>query len=199
MKYYLVLAVMVPIILCIVTIFIRFAMYEDHQCVHYVYPGSVDIKFMVLVDIPVLICCFLSVFWYYLIYKEIKKELGSARSLRIFLAYPMIMVICWTPIVASDLYGALGGYITSEWLQIFAMIDHFQGLLDAIVYGGEAKRAFYNAFSKMCSKKGSQQGSMDYYDATVAGEIQQSLRKSDRAYTSELSGPNKSNRLYSSP
>ena len=140
MKYYYIFALILPAILSFLGLVTKYVNYSETEeaCIHRVYHSRPDYHYIFFIDIPLLSACFFSVLWYLLAAKQLKKMLSKQETKFLFtlIVYPAILLVCWVPILTTNALIMYGLNVKKGLYVAFQALDHMQGLLDAVVYGG---------------------------------------------------------------
>lgn len=139
-KIYITLAVVVPLFFSSTIFVVDYISFkpETGECVHLIQTWY-NIGYLFLALIPIAGSCFLSIYWYCTVYKELKGLQVEGNTLTL-IAYPGIIILCWAPVlctcVAVMWYSNKVPTEMNLLLNIFDSLGQLQGFFDAVIYGG---------------------------------------------------------------
>ena len=139
LKYYLLIAVMIPAIMGGLSCWTDLIVYSNNYgtCVHRVYPDSVDTIGYIFIRVPVLIACVASIIWYKIAINKLSGLQGKRKSgdFYLFMIYPGIMVFCWGPHLTVQALVEFGAAPSQNLINVLIFVKYLQGFFDALVYG----------------------------------------------------------------
>ena len=161
MKYYLLVAVLIPALIGGSTYLTKNLVYSEIQgtCVHRVYPDRFDLTGNLFFRFPVIVACLASVVWYKMAITKLSALKGKQTSseVYIFMIYPGIMVFCWGPHVVLQTAIQFGLSPSGTLTDAFINLTYLQGFFDALVYGKrvgvEIKKSVKKCFEKELLKE----------------------------------------------
>ena len=138
------------------TAFTDFVNYSPDQgtCVHQIWPGKIDITFIVFAVLPIGLCCITGIIFYVLAALVLKKYDAVLQTNRLFLLliYPAIIFVCWVPPLTINVLESFG---ISQSQDLGVKVRHLamlQGFFNALAYG--TKMGIIPKCKERCSKKG---------------------------------------------
>lgn len=156
MNYYLIGAVLVPLMNGGFAYLAQFLVYSETQktCVHVIYYEHIDIPYIMTVIIPIAVAILLSIIWYKMAINKIAALRGmqAGPEAYVLLIYPGILLICWTPSLVLHISLQFGANPSDTLITIFVSLVNIQGLLDALVYGRFLKDVVRDSISS-CYRK----------------------------------------------
>ena len=157
MKYYVIFAVILPLISAFSSYFEEHFSYSDTKgtCVHRFYPGEFDVWANIYVFIPVWIACISTIVWYKMAINKI-AELRRGKAgvdLYVLMIYPCILILCWGPNLIVRAIMQFGGSVNETLNSIALFLVNMQGFFDALVYGKSVREELRGAMSNSCLKK----------------------------------------------
>lgn len=156
MNYYTFLAVVPPLGLAIASIFSNYAQYSPtlQACVHRVHLGETNWSFFIFLGIPLFITCTASVVFFLMAAVKMRKLLGNQDKCQLWTlaVYPCILLVCWTPILVSQIFAALGRAPAKPVTMALHALDQLQGFFDALVFGG-SRNVIRRKCGKVCAKR----------------------------------------------
>lgn len=195
LKYYAMITTLFPFIQCILILLTDFVEYNDSECIHKGYYNKIDPLYVFYIDVPILTVCVLSVMWYSALIKQLKQfiqERNSTLLLTLFV-YPGIVLICWTPVLITQLLVSFGIRINLYVLNAFGTFSLLQGFFDALAYVQCSKttlvaswRRFRNRSSRQISWQSKDSwGTYENYDFHASLIVEERSPKSEN-YTERL-------------
>ena len=162
MKYYVIIAVIVPLINGLASLPTSFLIYSDTEktCVHRIYFGRIDIESDLFTMIPMWIACIASAIWYKKAINKIAglQETEAGPELYVLMIYPGILLVCWGPALIFEAllqFGLVGPNPTA--FQIFNYLVNIQGFFNALVYGKSVAGAVRESCDRCLGKNVSKQ------------------------------------------
>lgn len=151
---YFIFAVGVPIPYGLAVLFADFISLgsKTGQCVHYTILGQFDGCYFIFALLPLFLACVPCIFFYTLagIYLSKRVTQDKQKQILAIALFPMILLVCWLPILISVFLGYFNKTPSHELLLAFETLANTQGFFDSLVYGGTLKsiRACCDRFRK---------------------------------------------------
>lgn len=156
MKYYLLFAVLLPIVNGVLSFFTGHIVYSEAQqtCVHRLYLNHFDFSSNIYVAIPIWISCLSSIIWYRMAIKNISglQNSQTGSELYILMIYPGILLFCWCPNVVIQTLTQFGLPPSNTVAIISVFIVNMQGFFDALGYGRSVREALSASFNNGCKR-----------------------------------------------
>lgn len=161
MKYYVLVAVILPFVSGILSSFTKFLIYSEslETCVHRVYADHFDLSYDLHVLIPVWLACILSTVWYKKAISKISDlQWNSDRNeLYVLLIYPGVLMFCWGLHLVLQTIIQMGTSPSQTLIDISISLVNLQGFFDALVYGRSVKEALKDRARSHYGRKISQE------------------------------------------
>ena len=145
MKYYLLFAVLAPLINGFSCFFAHFLIYSETErtCVHHIYSDRIDVPFLIFANIPVGTACLASIILYKMSINQIAmlQETKAGAELYVLMIYPGILIFCWGPTLVLQTLMQFGVVPHPTLVNTFVLLSNLQGFFDAVVYGKNIRDA----------------------------------------------------------
>lgn len=157
MKYYLIIAVLFPLINGIISALTNYFVYSPtaETCVHRIFYGKFDIFVNLYAIFPIWLACIGSIVWYKMAINKI-SDLHSAEAggeMWVLMIYPGVMLVCWSPNLVAQTAIQFGATPSSTLTNSFLFLVNLQGFFDAVVYGKSVKEVVRDSISGYFGKK----------------------------------------------
>lgn len=135
---------------------------DEAYCSHKIQAGRVDWSYIILADVPLVVCCLFSIYWYVRTWSLIKNWItgGNAKVMLILTLFPAILLICWIPALILNTITIFGGQPHQSIFVLVQAIGNLQGFFDALAYGGSRKAIRDLLCCKCFGKRNSTNGSV---------------------------------------
>lgn len=151
MKFYVLLAVVVPLISGIVSFSTNFFIYAEKEgtCVHRVYSDRIDIQYDVFVITPIWLACVVGIIWYKMAINKIARlqESQVGAEVYVLLIYPGILLFCWSPLMTTQTAMGFGATPGRMLVEVCIFLANMQGFCDALVYGRSVREALRDSIN----------------------------------------------------
>ena len=162
MKYYVPIAVLVPLINGVVSFLSDYLVFSDKEatCVHRIYFGHIDVKQIFFGSIPVWSACVASLILYKLAINKIAQlqNAEAGTELYILLIYPGIFLLCWGPILIVQATVQFGATPSETLIKVLIALTNLQGFFDALVYGRSIREALNESITRCLGKNIKKEG-----------------------------------------
>ena len=163
MKYYISLAITIPLSISLVAMVLGYTQhsYEKKACVHRQILHQLDIEFLLYTNLPMIITCSISIIYYVRVFTKLRKVLRTQdpKELLVLLLYPGIFIVCWThSLCSANTIQSFGVLFDRNLIAILRGLAQLQGFMDALVYGEGSKGMIRRSCAAMKRCRARKQG-----------------------------------------